>query len=297
MYRAKHGGRGRYELFDPADRTAESLRASHYTALRQAVHDDHRLLHYQPIIDLAAREQDRVDTPVAPAEDCVAGVEALVRWAHADGLRLPGEFLPVAERSGLMDDIGAWVLATACRQLATWDRELGDRAPARLYVNASVQELSRPDLPERVRAVLDEHGIDPGRITVEITENGLLTDPDAAVACLQGLLGLGCRLALDDFGTGYSSLSRLLDLPTAALKIDRSFARTLPNTTTAAAVVAAVLVLGRDLDRDVVVEGVETSDALRSLRALGCRFVQGFHLARPVPAELITALLQPAPAA
>jgi EAL domain-containing protein (putative c-di-GMP-specific phosphodiesterase class I) len=155
-----------------------------------------------------------------------------------------------------------------------------------------VQELTRPDLPDHLRRTVQELGLDPSRVTVEVTETGLFSDPHAARECLSAVVALGCGLALDDFGTGYSSLSRLLELPAATIKVDSSFTRTLPGGPAATAVVSSVLLLGRDLDRTVVVEGVETRAHLRALRDLGCRHAQGFLLGLPLPGPVVTEQLR-----
>jgi diguanylate cyclase (GGDEF)-like protein len=294
MYRAKQAGRARYELFDPAtyaaDRALANQRESLTATLRRAVRQGELVLHYQPIVDLdAVGDAEAGEGWLAPG--ALYGVEALLRWQGPDGLRLPQEFLPAAERAGLMGELGGWVLDTACRQLAAWDAQLGERSPARLFLNAGVQELSRPDLPEHLRRCVTEVGLAPSRVTVEVTETGLFTDSHAVRTCLSALVGLGCELALDDFGTGYSSLSRLLELPAATIKVDSSFTRTLADSRAATAVVSSVLLLGRDLGRPVVVEGVETPGHLRALRELGCRYAQGFLLGRPLPGEEVAALL------
>ena len=278
MYRAKRAGRGRYELFDAAAYAAERDRASARSdttvALRSAVHDGQLVLHYQPIVDLTA------DPPALHA------VEALLRWQHpTQGLLSAHDFISDAERTGLLPELGTWVLATACGQLAAWDAELGARSPARLFINISAQELTDPELPQQVAATLERTGVAPDRLTLEVTETELIVDRTTAHAALAALQELGCDLAVDDFGTGYSSLSRLVDLPAGTWKIDRSFTGDLSSRPAAAAVVSAVLQLGANLQRTVVVEGVESDDALQALRRLGCTHAQGYHLGRPQDAE------------
>ena len=279
MYRAKRAGRGRYELFDAvvyaADRDRASLRNDTTIALRSAVHRGQLLLHYQPIVDLTAE-------PAA-----LHAVEALLRWQHPTrGLLTAHDFVPDAEHAGLLPELGRWVLATACDQLAAWDAELGACSPARLFVNISAEELTDPRLPQQVAAILQRTGIAPGRLTLEVTETGVLVvNHTAAHGTLTALRELGCDLAIDDFGTGYSSLSRLVDLPAATWKIDRSFTSELSSRPAAAAVVSAALQLGATLHRTVVVEGVESDNALQTLRRLGCTHAQGYHLGRPQDAD------------
>ena len=290
MYRAKRAGRGRYEVFDPALYVAERARVSAQgdivSALRQALREGQLALHYQPVVALTAD---------GTGGDLHA-LEALVRWQHpVRGLLTAQEFVPQAELAGMMPEVGAWVLATACDQLARWDRLLGDRSPARLFVNVSVDELIGADFDRHLAAALPGSGIDAHRLTVEITETGLVTDPPAAAAGLAVLLERGCELAIDDFGTGYSSLSRLVDLPASTLKIDRSFTDHMAERPAAVAVVSAVLQLGRQLGRTVVVEGVEDAPTLQALRQLGCTHAQGYHLGRPQPPEVVTAALAQAP--
>jgi diguanylate cyclase (GGDEF)-like protein len=284
MYQAKQAGRGRYEVFDAAVYAAERRQAATLdrlvTALRAPGHEGELELHSPPIIDLTAGAGRRR----------LHAVEALVRWRHPErGLLVAGDFLPEAERSGLMVELGSWVLAAACRQLAAWDAQLGARAPQRLFVNVSAAELLRPMLAEHVASCLAEHGLAADRLTLEITETGLLGDPGAAAAAVGELRALGCELAIDDFGTGHSSLSRLVQVPAATVKVDRSFALGLPHSPDAAAVVAAVLGLGRSLGRAVVVEGVEDEETLSALRGLGATLAQGFHLGRPAPADAVAA--------
>ncbi|HEU0102426.1 MAG TPA: EAL domain-containing protein [Mycobacteriales bacterium] len=285
MYRAKRAGRGRYELFDPssyaADRARDTAREDGAAALRAAVRNDQLTLHYQPILELA---------PGTP--DAVYALEALARWQHpARGLLTADEFIPQAERAGLLPELGSWVLSEACQQLAAWDRALGTHAPSRLFLNLSADELTGPDFPGHLAAVLRDSGISPGRLTLEITETGLIADPGAALRALAALHELGCDVAIDDFGTGYSSLRRLVELPVATWKIDRSFTGQLTDGSAAAAVVSAVLHLGRQLDRTVVVEGVENDTTVQALRRLGCTHAQGYHLGRPQPAAQIIDLL------
>ncbi|RJK97550.1 putative bifunctional diguanylate cyclase/phosphodiesterase [Vallicoccus soli] len=280
MYQAKQSGRGRYRVFDASSYAADRAQAASLdrlvAALRRPGPPHGRLeLHYQPVVDL--------DAP-AGSRTRVHAVEALLRWRHpGQGVLPAGAFLPDAEQGGLLGELGAWVLPTALRQLADWDARLGDAAPRRVFVNVSAQELLGEGFAGRVSAALEAAGLGPHRLTLEITETGLLEDPAAAAAVAAELRAGGCELAIDDFGTGHSSLGRLVAIPATTIKVDRSLVGALAQGEAARAVVAAVLGLGRSLERAVVLEGVEDEAALDELRSLGARLVQGYHLGRPVP--------------
>ena len=282
MYDAKRRGRGRAELFDPAayaaSRTAAHAREDLTSALRAALRDGQLRLHYQPIIDLRDRGTH--------------AVEALARWQHPERGLLPAEaFIGAAETSGVINDIAAWALETACRQLVEWDAVLGDRAPRHIFVNVSSSDLTGPDLPGTVARTLATTGLAAARLTLELTESGLVSEPRAVSQSVAALRRMGCELAIDDFGTGYSSLSRLVQIPATTLKVDRSFTGQLLTHPEAATVVSAVINLGQSLHRAVVVEGVEDAATLAALRAMGCTLVQGYHLAVPMAADDLLALL------
>ncbi|WP_432521140.1 putative bifunctional diguanylate cyclase/phosphodiesterase [Kineococcus sp. SYSU DK006] len=277
MYLAKSRGRGRSALFDPAVYAHASSRAHLVPDLQRALSAGELELHYQPIVDIPSAR--------------VSAVEALVRWQHPErGLLAAEEFIEAAEHARLIGALGAWVLQTACRQLAQWDRELGAASPERVFVNVSVHELVDERLEEQVVRSLAQAGLAPGRLVLEVTESGFLDDP-RGVAVLSRLRSLGCALAIDDFGSGYSSLGRLVHLPASVLKIDRSFTQALATTAEATPVIASVVRLGLDLGCDVVVEGVEDASTLQRLADVGCRLAQGYHLSRPVPAAQLTAAL------
>ena len=285
MYRAKQAGRGRCVLFDPqfheAQRAGDARSRDIAEQLGTALRADELELHYQPIVELG--------------RPGLYAVEALLRWPHPDlGLLAAHDVLDAAERHGLLVELGGWVLATACRQLAAWDAELADAAPRRLFVNLSAREFAQPGLA----AVVDGHvrscGLAPQRLSLEITETGLFPEPSSVPHAVRELTELGCQLAIDDFGTGHSSLSRLLEVPGATLKVDRSFTQALLAHPEAAALVSSVLTLGRRLRRTVIVEGVEDAGTLDELVRLGCTHVQGFHLGRPAPAPAVTETLRPA---
>ena len=271
MYVAKSSGRGRVQRFDQEAYAALGRRNQTEAELRSAVHNDELRLHYQPIVDLDTGER--------------YAVEALLRWHHPSrGLLAAGEFIDIAEDSSLIVDLGRWVVAHACRQLADWDATLGGDAPQLMFINLSAAELKHPGVGRLVTSSAASAGIDPSRLVLEITETGLLADPGRAAAVSGTLQELGCDVAIDDFGTGYSSLSRLVQLPARILKIDQSFVRGLVDSPDSVAVVSAVLLLAHDLRKLVVAEGVEDAESLEVLREMGCRNAQGFHLARPAAA-------------
>jgi diguanylate cyclase (GGDEF)-like protein/PAS domain S-box-containing protein len=260
MYRAKADGGGRYQVFQPAMYAAALRQMEVSAALRQALDGEQFVLHYQPIVELGTGD--------------VVGMEALLRWSHPElGLLDPAEFIPVAEDSGLIVPIGAWVLREACAALTPWD--------GRVNVNLSGRQLADPNIVEQVRDALAAANLPPQRLTLEITESVLMQDSEANMRRLRRLRELGVRLAIDDFGIGYSSLAYLRAFPVDDLKIDKSFVAGIPQDEDALAVVRTILQLARSLGLRVVAEGVETSAQYLALRSLGADSVQGFYLARP----------------
>jgi diguanylate cyclase (GGDEF)-like protein len=290
MYRAKRAGPGRFASFDP-DVYAEDLsrherREQLASELRKALRDDELEVHYQPIFD-----HSDVPSPTAGSpEDVVPGalyaVESLVRWHHPKhGLLTAEAFVDAAIHSGLIIDIGAWVLRTACRQLADWDEALGADAPPRLFFNISPAELAHPSLPDTVAQALTDADVASARLTVETTETGLFSGSRTTAHNIDRLRQLGVELAIDDFGTGYSTLARLVRVAASALKVDQAFTRELLLHPEASAVVTMILMLGRDLRRTVVIEGVETAEIFATLLGLGATHLQGFYLSVPLPAQ------------
>jgi len=277
MYTAKRAGRGHHRVFDEVVHRAVTDRERLELELRAAMPDERLQLHYQPIVDVSS--------------GATYAVEALLRWDHPDGrLRSAEAFVEVAEQAGLLPEIGGWVIAEACRQLASWDAALGDRAPERMFLNLSAAELSQPGLHEHVADSTRRAGVDPRRLVLEVTETGVL-DASGSAATVDALRHLGCQLAIDDFGTGYSSLSRLVQLPASVLKVDRSFLRDLHRDQQSVAVIAAVLTLAHNLRKTVVAEGVEDAASLAILQDLGCPYAQGYHLAIPQTADQLAAQL------
>jgi diguanylate cyclase (GGDEF)-like protein/PAS domain S-box-containing protein len=282
MYRAKHGGKARYMIFDPLIDAAAQEQLALEADLRRALGvgkcAEFRL-YYQPIVDLATGK--------------LTGMEALVRWEHTRrGLLSPATFIPLAEQTGLLIPLGRWVLAEACRQVCIWQARFSAETLPSISVNLSPRQFIQPNLVADVAQILAETSLAPGSLTLEITETVLMANAAETLATLGALRALGVRLAIDDFGTGYSSLAYLTRFPVDVLKIDRSFVTDLTPGTADAAIIGAVAGLGRTLGLAVVAEGVETAAQATQLAALGCAMGQGYHFAPPRPAETIGTLLQ-----
>lgn len=278
MYHAKARGRARVEVFDDAMRGRLMERMGQEKDLRRALGRDDLVLFFQPIF--------------AIAEDLVVGAEALIRWRHpVRGLLSAGDFIPLAEESGLIVQVDDWVVAEACRQLATWQASDVAHPGLTLSLNVSARQLADTRFAEQLAAALDQSGVDPQTLGLEITETVLIENSASPIAILEALRGLGPRLILDDFGTGYSSLSYLKRLPLDVLKFDRSFVAGVDVPGRDRDIVSALLHLASVLDLDVVAEGIETAAQLRCLKDLGCQFGQGFHLGRPMPASDFERLL------
>jgi diguanylate cyclase (GGDEF)-like protein/PAS domain S-box-containing protein len=277
MYCAKSRGRDRYELFEPSMHTRAVQLFELNTDLQKGLEQGQFVVHYQPILDLAAEE--------------LQGVEALVRWQHPErGLLAPDEFIPVAEQSGLIVPLGTWVLREACRQVQAWREAFPEQRPA-LSVNLSPRQLYEPDLVAHVRAVLDETGFDPSGLILEITEGALLQGVEETKRKLADLKELGVRLAIDDFGNGSTTLAYLGEFPVDILKIDRSFIRGMCDNPEGRILVQAILDLARALHLDTVAEGIELQEQRTELLTSGCASGQGFFFAEPVAAERIAGLL------
>ncbi len=279
MYAAKQAGRDALQSFSDDNRTPETAGIDWREELREAIANHQLFLQYQPQIDV---ESGRV-----------LGVEALVRWAHPrHGLQMPARFIPLAESTGLILPLGLWVLKAACRQNRLW-QDLG-LPPVIIAVNVSARQFCDPALPALVREALDESGLDPAFLELELTEDTVMRDTAQALSAMQALSALGVRLSIDDFGTGYSNLAALKTLPVSRLKMDRSFIESLPHDTASSAIASAVIALAQKLKLSVIAEGVETDEQLQYLRSTGCQEVQGFHFSRPVDAAGIEELLRQA---
>ena len=276
LYEAKGQGKGRHETYHQTMNVRAWRRLQLESELRLALNRDELRVHYQPIVEL---ETGRV-----------TAVEALVRWQHPTrGMILPGEFIPLSEQTGLIIEIGEFVLRSACAQVAKWSR-LPHAAELVLSVNVSPRELVRPGFVDRVAAILADTGLPGGRLKLEITESATL-EGEAAIAALRGLQQLGARISIDDFGTGYSSLGYFRDMPIDGLKIDRAFIDGLGSEREDTAIVTAAIAFGRALEVEITGEGIETPEQLARLRELGCRLGQGFLFSRPVPASEMRKIL------
>jgi diguanylate cyclase (GGDEF)-like protein len=267
MYSVKARGGGGYELFRPELHLWAQERWEVERDLRRALNHDELTVWYQAQVDVETGE--------------VVGVEALVRWQHPErGLVAPATFLLIAEETGLIRDVGRYVLGEACRQGALWERE---GFHPRVAVNLSAREVD-PDLPSTVDAILDDSGFDPSRLCLELTEHAFVDPKPENLEALQRVRAKGVTIALDDFGVGYSSFGTLRSLPVDALKIDRSLVVDIEHRGTAA-IASAIIELSRSLGLDAVAEGVESDDQLTVLHTMGCRYVQGFLFARPAPPD------------
>ncbi len=280
MYRAKERGPSRIEVYREDDQHNVVSRLRTSNELHRALERDELELHYQPFVDLHT--------------ESLVGMEALVRWQHPTrGLLLPQEFIPLAEDSGLILPVGNWVLKEACRQAAAWHtlrtEAGGDTARLNVSVNVSALQLADPGFPDQVAEAIEESGIDPDRLWLEITESTLMRDADEAVVVLQAFRDLGLHLEIDDFGTGYSSLSYLQRFPVESLKIDRSFVAELDQRSDNAAIVRAIIGLGDSLGLPIIAEGVERRSQVERLQALGCHLAQGYLFGRPLPARSLGA--------
>ena len=273
MFRSKRSGPGGYVLHAKDD--AESIvRLSLSTRLRRAVEQEQWMLHYQPLIDLRTAE--------------MTGVEALIRWPEPNGgLVPPGEFIPLAEEMGLIEAIGAWVIDEVCRQGRDWRAQGLDLD---ISFNLSPRQLWQEDIVSRIVDPILGSGMDPSRVTIEITESTAMTNPDRTLGILHELHARGLRLAIDDFGTGYSSLARLRYMPVNVLKIDRSFIRELDRDEQNASMVSAMVALATNLGMTALAEGIETEEEWRAVMDRGCERGQGFFFSRPVPADEILAI-------
>jgi EAL domain-containing protein (putative c-di-GMP-specific phosphodiesterase class I) len=282
MHRAKAGGGARFEVFDPEEQARSVARLRLEADLRRAVVRRELCLHYQPIVEMASGR--------------IAGFEALVRWLHPErGLVSPGTFVPVAEETGLISQIGAWVLDEACGTSRLWNERYGNGRPISVSVNLSGRQFADPDLAGRVEDTIGRHELDPRGLKLEITESVLMENSARNAGQLQRLRELGLELMIDDFGTGYSSLSSLHRFPIATLKIDRTFVNRMEFEEENSEIVRTILTLGRNLGMTVVAEGVETQAQHELLKELGCDMGQGFLFSNAVDAESAEAWLESLP--
>jgi diguanylate cyclase (GGDEF)-like protein len=267
MYAAKSAGTG-VEVYDHERDEYSPRRLALASQLRQAIEHDELTLHYQP--------------QISADEGRVVSVEALVRWCHPDyGFVSPTEFIPLAEQSGVIVDLTAWVLSNALRQAARWRSEGVELG---VSVNISMRNLLDTSIADTIGRLLRQHDLPTGALTLEITESHIMTDPARTLPVLHRLSSLGARLSVDDFGTGYSSLAYLQQLPVDEIKIDKSFVQEIDRAAGDAAIVRAIVGLAQSLGLETVAEGVEDAETATALIEMGCTRLQGFHISRPVPA-------------
>jgi diguanylate cyclase (GGDEF)-like protein len=277
MYRAKQAGGGRLMLFDDVTRQRALDRLHTENALRVALEREEFRVFFQPEVSVETGK--------------IVGVEALVRWEHPErGLVGPADFIALAEETGLIVPIGKWVLLEACRHARRWEQARSADEQLTVRVNVSARQLTERRIVIAVAEALEETGIDPAGLCLEVTESVLIEDPDSSAETLAELKELGVQIAVDDFGTGYSSLEHLRRFPIDSVKIDRSFVRGLPHSSEDVAIVGAVIELGHALNLSVVAEGVETGDQLGNLQNAGCDTAQGFLFSRPEHPDVIDAL-------
>ena len=282
MYRAKAQGKACYELFDKGMHTRAVYLLQMENDLRRALEREEFCVHYQPIVNLDNGQ--------------LAGFEALIRWQHPEkGFISPGDFISLAEDTGLVIPLGMWVLKTACQQLARWQWQSHSNRHLFMSVNLSSKQTSQTDLVGEIRAVLKETHVDPSHLKLEITESAVMDDAEKTVQLLRRLKALGVQISIDDFGTGYSSLGYLHRFPVDTLKIDRSFVSRIGEAAENLEIVRTIISLAENMGMDVVAEGVETLAQFSQLRTLKCQYGQGYLFARPVDAESIDAWISQQP--
>ncbi|MBI2969393.1 MAG: EAL domain-containing protein, partial [Gammaproteobacteria bacterium] len=276
MYRSKEGGGGRFRFFT-SDMSVQAFATLELeSALRQALERDEFLLYYQPTMDLRTER--------------IYGAEALLRWRRSDGRILsPGEFIPIAEKTGLIIPIGNWVIDTACSQLNAWQRH--DLSALQVAVNVSARQFRSGELESEIAAAINRHRIPPGLLSLELTESMLMEQPEEATEILRRLKELGVLLSLDDFGTGFSSLAYLTRFPVDTLKIDASFVSDVESDSAAMTVVNAVIELAHRMGMRAIAEGVETPSQYNYLKARGCDAMQGYLISKPLPIDQFRDLL------
>lgn len=277
LYRAKKLPGNSFEFFDAQMNAEDVDRLMLKSKLRRSYQLDELLIHYQPKFNATNGQ--------------VSGAEALVRWELSDrGLVLPSEFIPLAEETNLIIEIGEWVLNQVCTDLRRWQNEL--LTPGRIAINLSLKQLAQANFPNRIKTILDHHHIDPACLELEITESTLMHDTKHTIMLLRQLHELGLTLSIDDFGTGYSSLSALQQFPISTLKIDQSFVRDMRSGKDGSKIISAIIDMAHSLEMDVIAEGVESELQLRQLRALKCDHVQGLLFGEPMDADSYINLLR-----
>ncbi|MEG5064643.1 EAL domain-containing protein [Microcoleus sp. B3-A4] len=270
MYRAKKQGSGNYQVFDPQMQADASARLELEQDLRKAISKQEFCLYYQPIVSLITEE--------------IKGFEALIRWNHPKGMISPDQFIPVAEETGLINPLGWWILLEACSQLRRWQDELPG-LPLKMNVNFSPIQFQQVNLFEQIAEILQQTGINKNTLNIEITESCLLKTTNLNFEFLKAM---GVGICIDDFCTGYSSLSLLQDLPIDTLKIDRSFLQNLARNPNDTSLIQTIILLGKNLNMEIVAEGLETQEQIEIIRELGCIFGQGYFFSRPLDSHNAT---------
>jgi EAL domain-containing protein (putative c-di-GMP-specific phosphodiesterase class I) len=278
MYRAKSTGKARCEVFDHAIHAGAIKRLQLETDLRKALELNQFRVYYQPIVSLRSGH--------------IVGFETLSRWQRPEGLVMPGEFIAVADETGIILPINRQLLYDACRQLRAWQALFPSDPPLTINVNITPKQFAQPELASEIGKTLHETGVDPSCVNLEITETIAMADADRSAVVLAELKALGVRLDIDDFGTGYSSLSRLQRFPVDTLKIDRAFISRMDTDLETREIVRVIVMLAHGLRMKVVAEGVETQAQADMLTEIGCELAQGYLYSRPVAAEAIEQLLR-----
>jgi len=276
LYHSKKSGGNVYSYYEPKMNEAAVERLMTKSKLKRSFERDELLVHYQPKYNLETGE--------------VFGAEALVRWELPErGMILPSDFIPIAEETNLIIEIGEWVLDKVCEDFRFWQRSVS--SPGRVSVNLSLKQLRQPNFTRRISSILRSYEVSPTSLELEITETTLMENPERTIKLLDQLYALGLHLAIDDFGTGYSSLSALQQFPISTLKIDKSFVRHVSTNPDDATIVSTIIQMGQNLDMDVVAEGVESEDQLAFLQKLGCTYVQGLLFGDPMSSDSYLELL------
>lgn len=279
MYRAKESGKGCYQIFQPEMHKEARSNLLLQTELRKALKQEEFVVYYQPIFSLQTKS--------------IKGFEALIRWNHPEkGLLAPGNFIAMAEETGLIVPLGMWVLKQACWQLKKWQQEYWGNPSLTMNINLSVKQFNHPDLLKEIDAILAETQVEPRCLNLEITETALMQDKYLAQEILKGFKQRNIGLSIDDFGTGYSSLSYLHSFPVDQLKIDRSFINRINSHDDNISIINTIISLAKNLHIEVVAEGIETKQQLNILNDLGCEYAQGYFFSKPLPSELINKLFQ-----
>jgi diguanylate cyclase (GGDEF)-like protein/PAS domain S-box-containing protein len=277
MYRAKHAGKARCEVFDNAMQADAVKRLQLETDLRKALECDEFRVYYQPLVSLQ-------DTRIV-------GFEALTRWQRPQGIVMPGEFISVADETGLIMPMNRQLLREACQQIRRWQSLFPSDPPLCINVNVTAKQFAQPDLDSQIKEILEQTAMDPRCVDLEITENIAMGDAGRSAIVLSELKALGVRLSIDDFGTGYSSLSRLQRFPVDTLKIDRSFISGMDSNPETHEIVRIIVILAHNLGLKVVAEGIENREQMEMLKHLGCELGQGYLFSRPVAADTVVQLL------